>query len=154
MVSRGGNNKFNYTCAHWALELYYTALRITSHCNIPTVKLLIVEFKIDPDVANEGEKLISHASYHGHLDLMKYLVKELKCNVKSACDSYGNTPLHCAAYSNQVYVVHILACHFKQCIFVTNNRNETPLEVAIKAGSFPAALMLTAVIFNSFLSRN
>ena len=36
--------------------------------DIPTVEHLIIEFKINPGIVNEeGEKLISHASHHGHL---------------------------------------------------------------------------------------
>ena len=91
---------------------------------------ILVKFSVDPNASLTiiGDKPIHVAAIAGHLNVMKYLVEELKYDVNSAND-YLFTPLHYAAYNGHLEIVQYLV-EKKADIPCYNMLGDTPLHTA------------------------
>ena len=81
------------------------------------------------------------ASYYGHVDLLTFIYDQ---NVDIQYrDKYGNQPLHFAAANGKVSAIDYLK-RLKADVMVINSAQETPFDVAKKAGYTKAAELLQA----------
>ncbi|XP_063411170.1 uncharacterized protein LOC134694105 [Mytilus trossulus] len=83
------------------ITLLQTPLKMTPSTQTPP----IMNPSIQPPKMNESTP-VSGAAYHGHLEVVRYLVK-VGCD-KEATDKNGATPLFCAAYHGHLEVVRYL----------------------------------------------
>lgn len=75
---------------------------------ITSLKLLIEVFGFDPDIpSNSGARPLHRAAEQGDIEVVQVLLDTQKVNI-NAQDCRGNTPLHCAARTNQSHVVKLL----------------------------------------------
>lgn len=139
------------------------------------VRFFVTELDIDPNTPTTGEKglrPIHLAAKGGHLELVKYLIEELHCDVNSKSGS-NNTPLVFAAYQKHLNVMHYLiekkadpssrdthgntVLHYAALLnslevvkilagitnpSTTNIFNKTPLKIAMEKNFFLVSLFL------------
>jgi ankyrin repeat protein len=75
--------------------------------NVEVVKFIISEFNYNPvDILKSYP--LHHAATLGHLNLVKYLIEEMKCDANSI-NAVGNTPLVCAAANGSLVGVEYIA---------------------------------------------
>ena len=100
------------------------------------VKRLIEESKVDPNEARDkyGLSPLEFVSRHGKLEIVKYLVKEVKVNTKILGEN-GFSPLHHASCQLDLEVVNFLV--EEACINpeVGNKNGNTPLHFASQFGN-------------------
>ena len=86
-----------------------------------------LEFCIDDN--DHGDNPLHLAAFHGHMQIVKYLIEERDCD-KECQNRYKNTPLHRAARQGQLAVVQYLVKE-KECDpMCVCNWGRTPLHIA------------------------
>jgi len=69
------------------------------------------------------------AAFKGAIKIVKFLLNHKNININCK-DLFGNTPFHGAADQNQIEAIYYFVEHGAD-IFMQNNNNETPLDLAI-----------------------
>lgn len=113
--------------------------------NLLSMNLLFSEFRLDPNIPNEeGYTLIYQAAYHGHLQLMRWLVEELKCDVnKFDCLHKRTTPLHTSASQGHLNIVMYLTLRERANPFLSDGDGNTAFHCATKSGHEEIAKFLS-----------
>uniref|UniRef100_A0A1X7T562 Uncharacterized protein n=1 Tax=Amphimedon queenslandica TaxID=400682 RepID=A0A1X7T562_AMPQE len=76
-----------------------------------------------------GQTVLHYAAVKKHIDVVKYLINECKCDIMTL-DKKGNTILHVAASKGSLDVLKFINTHHYP--MTTNNRGETVLHLAVK----------------------
>ena len=129
-------------------------LHITCGCygRTEVTRFLICELNADPDTSGWlGFKPIHYASGYGHLDLVKCLVEEFKCDTNSVAVSV--TPLHLAAMNGHLDVVRYLI-EKNADPFHKDNRGYTPLHWAAAWDQLEVVKFLASLVDHRALNHS
>ncbi|UJR19453.1 hypothetical protein I4U23_022584 [Adineta vaga] len=101
----------------------------TDLCRFDIVKYFI-EVHADVHRVNiKNEICLNIAGFHGHLQLIEYLLEQPAANINHQ-NSNADTPLHLAIYNNHIDAVKLLLSYNKVRIDIPNDQSMTPLEIA------------------------
>ena len=132
-------------------------LRFAAACgSLELVQLSITHLNCDPNIAlpveyqgkttGLGGRIALHlAAEGGHLQVIKYLVEQCKCN-PSHSDCEGVTPLHMAAQCGHLEVVQYLTLEQRCDPQCTNKKNNTPLHDAASFGHLQLVTFFVEVL--------
>lgn len=101
--------------------------------HFPAVKVLLSYIQDETNPKDEfGITPLHYAAKQGLLLIVQELL--LKLGHVSTCpkDNYGSTPIHNAAENGHLEVVKVLAEHFRHDLNPKDNKNLTPLDIAVK----------------------
>ena len=123
---KGQNNSF-------IMEFLHTNAKIGESC---TIDALISTFKLDPNSFHEGLTLMYQATYHEHLNTVKYLTEFQKCNANSIdCLRSGTTPLHTAASRGHLEIMAYLIRNAGAKISLRDKEGNTSFSLCCKVKS-------------------
>jgi hypothetical protein len=129
-------------------DYYFQALRIACVYNMKeelgellTIKKIDINQILGADRGSCPETLLGTAAFHGHLDLVKYLVEQDAADVNAVANIYGGTalhqvvlgdsyPVHHSSYGNQhAEIAQYLIAHNAE-FTKQDNRGKTPLTLS------------------------
>lgn len=89
--------------------------------------------EIDINTKNYNERsLLFLATYGGHLELVKMLLKQPGIQVNTHDFHGSNSPLHVAAYKNNLEIVQELLAFSGTEVNTEDRENQTPLHIAVE----------------------
>ena len=120
-----------------SLDLNKELVQASKCGDLATVKYLVEERKVDPrnckDTSGYDDTPLHLASYTGHIDIVKYLIEGMGCDV--ACrNKLGNTPLHAAAFKGALDIVQYLIVERGCDPMIRSLTGLTPLHFACQQG--------------------
>ncbi len=116
----------------WATRVFPTFLSLV--CNVVSV-----------DFSDKSGKTCLHqAALHGSTECVRSL---LQCGAAtSMCDSRGDLPIHIATRGRHLEIVMLLVSANPKCVYATNRRHETSLNIAVA--------MDNVELFNSLFEKH
>ena len=104
--------------------------------------------------SNNGSTPLHSACYNGHLDVIRYLVTECKCDPMCKSNN-GSTPLHSACYNGHLDVIRYLVTECKCDPMCKSNNGSTPLHSACYNGHLDVIrYLITECKCNPMCKRN
>ncbi|KAH0552402.1 hypothetical protein KQX54_009583 [Cotesia glomerata] len=123
------------------LELYYEMRNIIKAGNLEKMKQIINNYGLSYCSAwDDGYKLLTEACVQNHSHLAEYLLSK---NAKINCDYDLMSPLQAAVMNNNKKLIKLLLEHGAKAY---TNRNNGPLQIAIKNKSFEIAKLLSIML--------
>ena len=105
--------------------------------DVESVKDFVENQHVNPNEYKDdkhGKTALHWASHYGHLEVMKYLVENCKCDPMCRDATWENTPLHWAARYANLGAVKYLVQNCKCDVMCKNARENTPLHDAAMGG--------------------
>lgn len=111
---------------------------------IDEIRELIEEEVCDVDQRNDrGETVLMEAAYHGHLELVKYLLSK-GAYVNTQCKDFGNSPLIWACNKSRLSVVEYLLDETECDINLQSTNGESALFEALRCYDEDIVILLIA----------
>ncbi len=127
-------NSFNYNCLHYAfvykanlsiikylieqckldinhsdeMGMNYLSRACLSDCDLTIIKYLIIECEVDYNIKNKYYPFICSCKYSTHLEVIKYFIEELKCDINFHTNNYNGLIFACQYNSNFKIIKYLI----------------------------------------------
>jgi len=112
------------------------------HGSVEHAKKLVGKADVNQVEATSGRTALHKAAFWGHVEMVTYLVQELKLNV-NAQDNYGDTPLHDASKFGHADVVKVLV-EGGADVTLKNKKGQDAIALAVEHNKQPVVAILRA----------